>query len=273
MLLTAQAPWQLQIFSRGLKKNLKLRLLQKHIGDVSGQACLLVTCGDNNGALNYHFRDAGGQWTWADIGEHGVEPIKEMEELLDEDVHVVKPGALPFGEESYDCVVAIDVHEHLQDPGPFTEELLRVVRRGGRVIVTVPNGDPLKPATIIKNLVGMTKEKYGHVRIGYTLRDLKRLMSRVGLEPYATGSYSKFFTEMLELGINFAYVNALSKRSKSVEVEEGVIAPSSRDQLDAVSGSYGLYSRVFPLINAISKLDRLIFFGTGYAVLVEAKRS
>jgi SAM-dependent methyltransferase len=260
------------VFSRGLKKNLKLRLLQEHVGDVSNQRCLLVTCGDNNGALNHYFREGSGTWTWADIAEHGVEAIREMEELLGEQVHVVEPDSLPFPDEYFDCVVVIDVHEHLSNAEPFTAELFRIVARGGRAIVTVPNGDPKKPVTIIKDLVGMTKEKYGHMRIGYTLSQLSTLMSRSGFVPCATGSYSKFFTEMLELVINFAYVKMLSKKHKTVKVEEGTIAPSSGEQLNAISGSYGLYARVFPLIKAISKLDRLILFGTGYAVMVEARR-
>ena len=268
----SKTPWQLEIFSRGLKKNQKLRLLQKHVGEVTGQKCLLITCGDNNGALNYYFREGGGNWTWADIGEHGPGPIEEMRELLDEEVHVVDPQKLPFPDGAFDTVVVIDVHEHLQSPDPFTDELFRVVKQDGRAIVTVPNGDGRKPVTVLKNLIGMTKEKYGHVRIGYSMKDLKGLMASAGFATSSTGSYSKFFTEMLELAINFAYVKVLSKKDDSVDVVAGTIAPSSKDQLDAVSGSYGMYGRVFPIIKAISNLDRLIFFGTGYAVMVEAKR-
>ncbi len=269
---TMEVPWQLQAFSQGLKKNKKLRLLQKHLRDASGLRCLLVTCGDNNGALNYHFREAGGIWTWADIAEHGVAAVREMEEFLGETVHAVEPDALPFPDASFDCVVAIDVHEHLKEPQPFTGELFRVVRPGGRAIVTVPNGDQWKPANVIKYLIGMTKEQYGHMRIGYNLKDLKELLSSVGFRPHATGSYSKFFTEMMELIVNFAYVKVLSKKGNGVQPEEGTIAPSSQAELKAVSGAYSLYSRLYPTMRVISQLDRLVPFGTGYAVLVEAER-
>lgn len=269
---TATRPWQLEVFSRGLKKNQKLRLLLKHLGDVSGQRCMLLTCGDNNGALNYYFRQAGGRWTWAEIGEHGLGPVREMEAFLGEKVHIVGTHTLPFPDESFDCVVVIDVHEHIDDPRPITRELCRVVRRGGRAIVTVPNGNPWKPVTILKHLVGMTREKYGHKRIGLTLAQLKGLMAEAGFRPYATGSYSRAFTELLELCVNFAYVKVLSRKSRGVQVEEGTIAPASMEQLDAVSGAYGLYNRLFPVIRAISGLDRLIFWGVGYAVMVAARR-
>jgi SAM-dependent methyltransferase len=261
-------PWQLEVFRRSLKKKIKVDLLRRHLGDCSGQRCLLVTCGDNTGALNYHLKQAGGRWRWAEIEEHHIE---EMQEFLHERVHHAEPDRLPFEDAAFDTAISIDVHEHLVDPRPFSGELYRVVRPGGRVIVTTPNGDWWKPANLVKYLVGMTKQKYGHVRIGYNLRDLTQLMADVGFRPYATSSYSKFFTEMLELVINFAYVMVLSRRS-AVGVADGTIAPSSSSQLRAVSGAYRLYSGVYPLFWLISQLDRLLPFATGYAVVVEARR-
>jgi hypothetical protein len=41
-------PWQLAMFRRSLKKQLKLEAMLDLMGDLSGQNCLLVTCGDNN---------------------------------------------------------------------------------------------------------------------------------------------------------------------------------------------------------------------------------
>jgi SAM-dependent methyltransferase len=261
-------PWQLEVFGRSLKKKLKVRLLRRHLGDCSDQRCLLVTCGDNNGALNYHLKQAGGDWTWAEIEEHHIE---EMEAFLGERIYQAEPGRLPFQSGAFDTVVSIDVHEHLSDPLPFCAELYRIVRPGGRTIVTVPNGDWWKPANLVKRLVGMTQEKYGHVRIGYSLRDLRRLLAGVGFQPYATGSYSKFFTEMLELVVNFTYVVILARRSPA-KVEQGTIAPSSASQLQAVSSAYRLYSAGYPILWLISQLDRLLPFMTGYAVVVEARR-
>ena len=62
-------PWQLRIFSKSLKKKQKLHLLLRQIGDGAGKKCFLVTHGDNNGALNYHFRANGGHWTWVEYKE------------------------------------------------------------------------------------------------------------------------------------------------------------------------------------------------------------
>jgi SAM-dependent methyltransferase len=266
--VTASSPWQLRMFSKTLKKQQKLRLLLRQAGDAAGKRCLLITNGDNNGALNHHLRAHGGEWTWAENEEAHVE---QMEEFLGEPVLRSDPSRIPCEDGAFDLVVSIDVHEHLDDCAPFGRELSRVTRPGGTVIVTTPNGDPWKPVTILKNLVGMTKEKYGHKVIGYNVRQHEEMLRRAGLTPVAAGSYSKFFTEMLELMINFAYVMVLARKSKT-KVEEGTIAPGSKEQLAAVEKQYRRYAAVYPVLNAASKLDHLLFFLTGYAVSVVARK-
>lgn len=76
-------PWQLGMFSRSLKKQQKLALLREQIGEARDRKCLLVTHGDNNGALNHHLRAHGGRWTWV---ENESKQITEMEGLLGEPV-------------------------------------------------------------------------------------------------------------------------------------------------------------------------------------------
>ncbi len=262
--------WQLEMFKKTLKKKMKLELLNKHLGDTRGRRCLMITCGDNNGAMNYHLRSAGGDWTWAEFEEGG---IREIEDLLNEPVVKLNKDEckMPFPDGSFDCIVVIDCHEHLEDPAPFTQELARITKLGGKVVVSVPNGDEGMLGVRIKNLLGMTKEKYGHIVTGYDIPDMKRLLENAGLNCVGSGSYSKLVTEMLELAINLAYVKVLAKRSKA-KVEEGTIAPSSRAQLESVKKSYRLYALIYPLFLTISKLDWLLHFTKGYAVIVEARR-
>lgn len=262
-------PWQLKMFSKTLKKQQKLRLLLKQIGDTNGLNCLLITDGDNNGALNYHFRQHGGCWTWVELD---VDHIQEMEQLLSEKVIHGSASKIPVKDASFDVVISIDVHEHLDDCRAYNEELFRVTTPGGIAVVTTPNGDPWKPVTILKNLIGMTKEKYGHKVIGYNIRQHEQMLADVGFEAVASGSYSKFFTEMLELMINFAYVVVFSKKS-SAKVKKGTIAPSSEEQLRSVEKQYRKYAAAYPAINCISRLDVLLFGFAGYAVSVVGRKS
>jgi SAM-dependent methyltransferase len=264
--MPAPLPYQLQMFDKSLKKRQKVELLLRHLGDVTGRRCLLVTCGDNNGAMNYKFREHGGAWTWADAQP---DLKAEMERLLGEPVHAVQPQRLPFPDAAFDTVVAIDVHEHLKDPTPFTAELKRVVRPGGTVIVTVPNGNSRKLACRIKSLLGMTPEIYGHERWGYDIEELSGMLSDSGLKPVASSSYARFFTEMVELAINFLYVKVL-KRGGTTGGGDHAIAPGTEDDLRKVQKSFRIYAMAYPVLKAVSLLDLLVFFTRGYAVVVEA---
>jgi hypothetical protein len=164
----------------------------------------------------------------------------------------------------------IDFHHHLLDCTEFNRELKRVTKPGGYVIVTTPNGSAWKLATLLKRLLGMNREKYGHVVWGYTVRQHEEMLSAVGFDPVTSGSYSRFFTELIELSINFMYVSVLPR--KKTRAASGQIAPSTRDQLRAVEKQYRLYAAVYPVLLAISKLDLLLPFTTGYAVSVVARR-
>lgn len=46
---------------------------------------------------------------------------------------------LPQGDNTYDLVVSIEVAEHIPNHARFFEEIIRVAKPGGRIIVTTPN--------------------------------------------------------------------------------------------------------------------------------------
>jgi SAM-dependent methyltransferase len=256
------------MFSRTLKKKLRLRTLHRVLGDLTGQTCLLVTCGDNNGAINYLLRELGGRWYWADCE---TVSLAEMRALLGDDVQHVDPRRLPYSDGQFDCVVTIDVHEHVREPESFMQEIRRVLRPGGRAIVTVPGGDPRRLANRLKAVMGMHRQEYGHLRDGFSVGELEALMRSSRLEPRRAVTFSRFFTELIELAINYAYVKKLSKAG-SAAVPTGTIAPATAAQLQSVGTSYRLYAAVYPLVWLFTQLDRLLFFRPGYVVLVEGAR-
>lgn len=262
--------WQLRMFRRTLKKQQKLAALLDVLGPVSGKKCLLVTCGDNNGALNWHFRQAGGQWTWADMEANSAAQIAT---LTGDDVLLLDRAGpeLPLADESFDVVMTIDVHEHLQETTTLNRELARVARSGARVVVTTPGGDPRKLANRFKRWLRMDAAAYGHKVDGYSAPALETQLAAAGLKPEARSSYSRFFTEMLELAINVVYVKLLAKKSKA-HVEAGQIAPQNEDQLKSVEKTYRLYAAIYPLFLVISQLDRLLAAREGYAVIVAMRK-
>lgn len=261
--------WQLQMFNKSLKKQQKVQLLLHLLGPLSSERCLLVTNGDNNGAMNHQFRTAGGSWSWAEMEERS---IPEMARFLAEPVQHASPEAWPFVEASFDRVVVIDVHEHLRTVEPLNREIHRVLAPGGLAVVTVPNGDHRLPVALLKRCIGMGPSEYGHVVQGYTVERLQSMMRQVDLQPVDWGGYARFFTELAELGINFAYVKLLSRKKQSKQ-EAGPIAPSSEAELHSVKRTYRIYSLIYPFVKAFSLLDYLIPGKGGYAVAVSARKA
>lgn len=54
---------------------------------------------------------------------------------------------LPFADESFDYVVSFQVIEHIDDDKEFVREIHRVLRKGGKFIVTTPN----RPMSLTRN--------------------------------------------------------------------------------------------------------------------------
>ena len=50
---------------------------------------------------------------------------------------------MPFADASFDTVVALEVFEHIRDPDACLEEIERVLRPGGKILITVPFVAPL----------------------------------------------------------------------------------------------------------------------------------
>lgn len=262
-------PWQLLMFDKTLKKRQRLAVLKKVLGPIGAdERCLLITCGDNNGAINWHLSRQGGRWSFADLE---AACLAEMSLLLGEQVLLVAPDHLQYADGAFDRVVVIDVHEHLRDAPAFTREVGRITRAGGQVVCTAPNGDESKPVVRLKNALGMTPEVYGHVRVGLTPRELVDQMEQAGIKIGQTATFSGFFTELLELSINLVYVKLLAPRS-TARVEKGQIAPATGEQLEAMKRSYRIYSLIYPVYWLISRLDRLLPFTEGYVVVAAGTR-
>lgn len=71
---------------------------------------------------------------------------------------------LPFEDESFDCVVSFQVIEHIKRDKEFVREVYRVLKPGGRFIVSTPN----RPMSLTRNP--------WHVR-EYTAEEFKALLS------------------------------------------------------------------------------------------------
>ncbi|MFC7326566.1 class I SAM-dependent methyltransferase [Marinactinospora rubrisoli] len=104
-------------------------------GDVSGRRILDAGCGA--GPLSAALRDRGADVTGIDASV-GMPALARRRLGDDADLRVVDlSGPLPFADGAFDDVVASLVLHYLEDWGPPLAETRRVLRPGGRLIVSV----------------------------------------------------------------------------------------------------------------------------------------
>lgn len=104
------------------------------------------------------------------------------------DVRLGAAEKLPYPDESYDIVTALDVVEHLDDDVAGLREMRRVLRRGGYALLFVP---------AFMFLWGV-QDDVSHHRRRYTLPALKRAASEAGLTiERATYANLTFFAPIL----------------------------------------------------------------------------
>ncbi|WP_159943491.1 MULTISPECIES: class I SAM-dependent methyltransferase [unclassified Nocardiopsis] len=104
-------------------------------GDVTGRRILDAGCGA--GPLFAALRDRGANVTGLDASA-GMLALARRRLGDDADLHVVDlSDPLPFADGVFDDVVASLVLHYLQDWGPTLAEIRRVLRPGGRLIVSV----------------------------------------------------------------------------------------------------------------------------------------
>lgn len=97
---------------------------------------LEIGCG--RGAFAKYLADQGAELTAGDFSPHAVELAATLLEGRARTV-VADVQSLPFPDESFDLVVSLETLEHVPDPDRGLAELVRVTKRGGRLIVTTPN--------------------------------------------------------------------------------------------------------------------------------------
>jgi SAM-dependent methyltransferase len=91
-------------------------------------------------------------------------------------------GRLPFDNASFDFVACTETLEHAADAGLMARELARVLRPGGRLVVSVPDALPELVAYRFYDLY--RHDPFGHRRI-YTRGSIVRAVEAVGLRVYA----------------------------------------------------------------------------------------
>ncbi len=154
---------------------------------VSGQNCLDVGCGEGRHSLAAYLRP-GVDVVGLDLSDEDLATantrIADMEVFDPEgSVRFMRGDAtrLPFPDHSFDRVICSEVLEHIPNYLNVLEELVRVLKPGGKLAISVPRAWP-------EWLCWQLSEGYrttpgGHIRI-FDRTHLRREVTRYGLNCY-----------------------------------------------------------------------------------------
>lgn len=249
----------MKLFKKSVLKQQKYREIIALLGNTEGMR--LLDIGSDNGVISYLLRGRGGSWKSADLEEQTVAAIQS---LVGSGVYRIDGGQTPFSDQEFDGVVVIDFLEHIQEDARFIEEIDRILKPGGVLILNVPHRkDSLLRRVRLR--LGQTDEQHGHLRPGYTLDELQNMLgSRFTIERSRT--YSKFFSEL----VNTLIIEAVNRkaRRKPAASRKGLVVTGS--DLTANQNLFRLYSLAYPLVWLVAQLDQLLFFRSGYSLILRA---
>ncbi len=250
--------WAMRLFARSVLKQQKLREITALLGDTAGQDCLDL--GSDNGVVSLLLRRRGGRWASADLDPAAVAAIRG---LVGDEVYQLDGPRMPFPDDRFDVAVVVDLLEHVEDDRALVDELRRITRPGGRLVVNVPHARD----TALRRLrlaLGQTDEKHGHVRPGYTPESLAALLDgRYTLLRHHT--YSRVFCEAVDTAVT-AGVGLLTRGRRS---SKGTVVTGA--DLDRHARLFRLYSLVYPVFWSAARLDRALPFADGYMLIAEAR--
>jgi 2-polyprenyl-3-methyl-5-hydroxy-6-metoxy-1,4-benzoquinol methylase len=261
-----EKPWQLRIFDKSLKKKEKLKLLEKSLAIRSTERLLDLGCAQ--GMLSYFLRQKGGFWISTD---QDFSNLKQTQSLVQKNLVQTGPCLLPFRSQSFDLVVCLDYLEHVEDDTLCLEEISRALKENGRLVLVTPHTGRLFLLHKLRSALGLKLEYFGHKREGYNLKTLEQMLVRAHFSVLKAQTYSRFFSEFLELIINFVYIKILSPKT-SLELRDGHIRPSNSSEFHSQQKTFKLYSFIYPVVWLFSRLDAFLIFQKGYSLMVWAQK-
>jgi SAM-dependent methyltransferase len=257
-----QVDWAVSLFRRSVLKQAKFRRIESLLDEPSGKTNLDI--GADNGVISYLLRQRGGRWYSADLDARAVDSIRQ---LVKDNVYQLSGAETPFENATFDQVVVVDYLEHIVDDAGFAQELRRIVKPGGSVIINVPHLKPRSLLNRIRHKIGLTDEWHGHVRPGYTAGQLGTLLGP-GFTLDRTITYSRAFSELIDTALNGLYVRM--GQGTGPASRKGTVI--TQHDLRKHRKQFVLFSVLYPLLWLVARLDALLWFQSGYKLIVLARR-
>ena len=148
----------------------KYKLVREFLGDSLGVAAD-IGCGP--GVFVRHMSARARYLVAADIDSDSLDRVKSRHKNLSNvEFIVTSADVLPFPDEHLDTILLLEVLEHLVDDSAAVREMSRVLRPGGKLVVSVP----VPPGEVDHD------SAWGHKREGYEVSEIVSLLILNGFE-------------------------------------------------------------------------------------------
>ena len=255
--------WRLRLFSKSLAGQLKLRSIAALLGgSIEGRRGLDI--GGHSGVFSQNLRRFGGTWRSLELDAKSAAACAA---LVGDGAQIGSDGKFPFEDASFDVVVAIDVLERVADESAFVAECHRVLKPKGWLIFTVPLVKSWGLLPPLRQMLGLTDERYGRLRPGYTEPQLFTLL-KDGFDVQDAKTYSRFFVELVDTLGRFV-VRQVNKDRSSADFA-GMLA--DEQDFRKIEKAFRVYSFLYPVFWLAAQLDGLLFFTRGYHLVARGKR-
>lgn len=158
--------------------------------------------------------------------------------------------ALPFRASSFDCVALSDVIEHLADPDQALGEIRRVIKPGGRLVLSTPALEGPFTRTRLESFLHEERDELQmNHRAGFARAELCDLLRRHGFADLQAVYTNVFLTQLLIGVMKLAYATVRQRYTSQADA-----LAASRSWLFAVNKHV-----VFPIGYAIGRVEERLF--------------
>ncbi|MFH1209745.1 MAG: methyltransferase domain-containing protein [archaeon] len=243
-----------------LRKRLKMPLIMKALSINKTDKVLDIGCGSGifSEAIAKQAKEAYG----LDYSKTNILNVRSNYKNL-KNLHFVIGDAsnMPFKDNYFDAVLATELIEHIQNDNKFLQECNRVLKKGGKLIITTPCTNPLVSVDWFRKIgagIDMSKD-FGHKRPGYTKEELYSLLKKNKFKIENYEYYDQFFAEIAWV-ITCMPRSMTNKNWKSGEGQDKI----SNTKL------FKFYKFIFPLVLLFAQIDVLFKKFRGHHILVKA---
>lgn len=130
-----------------------------------------------------------------------------LQEAIERGLNALYASALelPIKDNLVDVVICLDIIEHVQEDCRLIKEISRVLKKGGKVILSTPMQNGISFPLISKEKSKIINKNWGHVRMGYELKELEILFKNDDLAIEKTLKYFNLFTKLAYLFLLSSY--------------------------------------------------------------------